>query len=436
MNDYRDIAVSIEGISKRYRILKSLQKQSDRSVFGIAHAVTLPIRRMSEIFGLTHFGSSEDEDSIFWALKNVNLEIKKGEVFGIIGHNGAGKSTLLKILSRITAPTEGRIEIHGRVSSLLEVGTGFHPELTGRENIYMNGTLHGMSKREIDQKLDDIVDFSGVSKYIDMPIKRYSSGMGVRLGFAVAAFLEPQILIVDEVLAVGDADFRRKCGNKMTEVSRDGKTVILVSHNMGIIENMCSNAVVLKSGKIDHTGSAAECVKHYLFESADESYLNDTGIQDLTEHVGRKSKFDQLMKLTYAKVLNVDKQPTFFHKSGDPIEFEIGYRFAKEVRDENCEFGIAIKNDLGVIVSYFSNYMVNMDVDTAEKEGVVRCVVRGLFLETGDYWVNLRCRCASIWSDSLINAFRISISAKKSDVIERIPLSPESGLIVADQSWS
>ena len=211
----------------------------------------------------------------FWALKDVSFEVEPGEVVGIIGRNGAGKSTLLKILSRITSPTEGTVELHGRVGSLLEVGTGFHPELTGRENIYLSGSILGMKRREIDAKLDEIVKFSGVEKFLDTPVKRYSSGMQVRLGFSVAAFLEPEILIVDEVLAVGDAQFQKKCLGKMEQVSKgEGRTVLFVSHNMGAIVQLCDRCIVLHSGNVQYSGNVRNSIDYYL--DSEEINKNNT----------------------------------------------------------------------------------------------------------------------------------------------------------------
>ena len=228
--------------------------------------------------------SNQKEDELeFWALKGVSFEVQEGEVLGIIGKNGAGKSTLLKLLSRITEPTSGRAVMRGRVASLLEVGTGFHPDLSGRENIYLNGTTLGMTKREIDRKFDEIVSFSGVEKFIDTPVKRYSSGMTVRLGFAVAAHLEPEILIVDEVLAVGDAEFQKRCLGKMQSVSRDsGRTVIFVSHNLNAVETICDTGLLLQSGKVQKfSTNVAGIVRHYLEEnrgsSIKSSWKNDQG---------------------------------------------------------------------------------------------------------------------------------------------------------------
>jgi lipopolysaccharide transport system ATP-binding protein len=212
--------------------------------------------------GETHHGN-RDGDTI-WALKDVSFTAEQGEVLGIIGRNGAGKSTLLKILSRVTAPTSGRIKVNGRVASLLEVGTGFHPELTGRENIYLNGAILGMSRREIERKFDEIVDFAEVEKFIDTPVKRYSSGMYVRLAFAVAAHLEPEILVVDEVLAVGDSEFQKKCLGKMGDVAKEGRTILFVSHNMLAVRNLCNRAIVLSNGCLDFLGATTDAINNYV----------------------------------------------------------------------------------------------------------------------------------------------------------------------------
>lgn len=238
------IAIKLENVSKKY----SIGKEKDGSLRGT-------------LGGLFSKKSASTED--FWALKDVSFDIQKGDVVGIIGKNGAGKSTLLKILSQITKPTEGRIEINGRVASLLEVGTGFHPELTGRENVFLNGTILGMTRKEVAAKFDEIVAFSGVEKFIDTPVKRYSSGMYVRLAFAVAAHLEPEILIIDEVLAVGDAEFQKKCLGKMKDVAGEGRTVIFVSHDLTAVKKLCTRGVLLKSGKVALVGSTNEVISEY-----------------------------------------------------------------------------------------------------------------------------------------------------------------------------
>ena len=234
--------------------------------------------------GDTNIRSTKGESEFVWALKDINFSVEQGDVVGIIGKNGAGKSTLLKLLSRVTAPTVGEINVCGRIASLLEVGTGFHPEMTGRENIYMNGAIMGMTKAEVTRKLDEIVDFSGCERYIDTPVKRYSSGMKVRLGFAVAAHLEPEILVVDEVLAVGDAEFQKKAIGKMQDVSKgQGRTVLFVSHNMAAVRSLCQKGVVLRDGMTDFIGTADEAINHYLDSStpqAEEQKLMTECIQE------------------------------------------------------------------------------------------------------------------------------------------------------------
>lgn len=233
----------------------------------------------------------------FWALQGINLTVKQGEVFGIIGKNGAGKSTLLKILSRVTAPSRGKIYTKGRISSLLEVGTGFHPELTGRENVYLNGAILGMTKQEIKSKFDEILDFSGIEAFIDTPVKRYSSGMYVRLAFAVAAHLEPEILIIDEVLAVGDADFQKKCLGKMKDVSAHGRTVLFVSHNMPMISSLCEKAIFLSTGQIQQTGPTSDVVLTYLSSSSSSSSCVDYSLNG--SFVG-----DETVRLLSARIVN------------------------------------------------------------------------------------------------------------------------------------
>ena len=268
--------------------------------------------------GETNDRTSKGESDYVWALKDISFNVEQGDVVGIIGKNGAGKSTLLKLLSRVTSPTSGRIRARGRIGSLLEVGTGFHPELTGRENIYMNGSIMGMTKREIDRKLDEIVDFSGCERYIDTPTKRYSSGMTVRLGFAVAAFMEPEILVVDEVLAVGDAEFQKKAIGKMKDVSKGGgRTVLFVSHNMAAVKSLCKTGVLLENGLLKEIGIVDDIVGHYLRgnnEIANHKYWSEPQVKkegfELLEIGVRKKDAD------YADTMRVD----------DNIEFIVKYR--------------------------------------------------------------------------------------------------------------
>ena len=249
-----DIAIKVENLSKKYTIGTKVSGSLRETI----------VHKWNSLSNKTNSYNEE-----FWALKDISFEVKQGEVLGIIGKNGAGKSTLLKVLSRITEPTSGRFVMNGRVSSLLEVGTGFHPELTGRENIYLNGTILGMTRKEVKQKFDEIVDFSGVEKFIDTPVKHYSSGMYVRLAFAVAAHLESEILIIDEVLAVGDAEFQKKCLGKMDSVAKEGRTVLFVSHNMGAVNSLCSNCILLNNGNIVTNNKTADVIlKYYSNENS------------------------------------------------------------------------------------------------------------------------------------------------------------------------
>lgn len=260
-----EVAIRFEGVGKLYKLglvgTGTLSHDLNR------WWQTSVLRREDPYLkvGETNDRSKKSSSDYVWALRDITFDVHQGDVVGIIGKNGAGKSTLLKLLSRITSPSVGTIAARGRIASLLEVGTGFHPEMTGRENIYMNGTIMGMTRREIARKLDAIVDFAGVERYIDTPVKRYSSGMRVRLGFAVAAFLEPEILVVDEVLAVGDAEFQRKAIGKMQDVSQgEGRTVLFVSHNMAAVKSLCERGIVLDNGKVDFMGTASEAIEHYL----------------------------------------------------------------------------------------------------------------------------------------------------------------------------
>ena len=253
--------IRVAGISKRYR-LGGPARPANNLREALGDLIVAPLRRLRAL------GSQPSDAESFWALRDVSFEVQQGAVLGVIGRNGAGKSTLLKILSRITEPTEGRIELRGRVASLLEVGTGFHPELTGRENIFLNGTILGMRRHEITKRFDEIVAFAEVARFVDTPVKRYSSGMYVRLAFAVAAHLEPEILIIDEVLAVGDAEFQRKCLGKMSDVASKGRTVLFVSHNMAAVRAICATGLLLRDGRIAHAGPVDELIAQYTRQTA------------------------------------------------------------------------------------------------------------------------------------------------------------------------
>lgn len=323
--------IKVGNLSKRYRLgLK--EKQSDTLVGQVSNIIKSPFQNFKRLRNLSRFNLQDD--SVFWALKDISFDVKEGEVLGIIGKNGAGKSTLLKILSGITDPTDGRIVIHGRVASLLEVGTGFHPELSGRENIYMNGTILGMTRREIDSKLDEIIDFSGVEKFIDTPVKFYSSGMKVRLGFSVAAHLDPEILIIDEVLAVGDYEFQKKCLGKMDNITKNqGRTVLFVSHNMSAVENICNEIILIDRGEIKLKGKA----KHVL-----DYYSNNQVI--IFNNKNSKQGFS----------IKVNENSTLLMKTGD--DFFLSLVLEMESPQENLSLAIGINKNHSRVFTLNSLY--------------------------------------------------------------------------------
>ncbi|HEU5053370.1 MAG TPA: ABC transporter ATP-binding protein [Hanamia sp.] len=345
------VVIKVENLSKQYRLgnvgTGSLAHDLNRTWHRIRGKED-PYLKIGEENDRTTKGLSD----YIWALRDINFEVQQGEILGIIGKNGAGKSTLLKILSRTTSPTTGQIKIRGRVASLLEVGTGFHPELTGRENIFLNGSILGMHKQEIRQKFDEIVDFSGVQRYIDTPVKRYSSGMYVRLAFAVAAHLEPEILIVDEVLAVGDAEFQRKALGKMKDVSnKDGRTVLFVSHNMEAILNLCSQSILLRNGTISQIGSTSSIIDKYLIVN----HIQEEKI-DLTVHK-RNSGLKQNIVFKSVALVN-DHSLSWQIKYKQPLIFKFEIEIIKEV--DEFEIGIALftTNDFEIVSSLSSDFTI------------------------------------------------------------------------------
>jgi lipopolysaccharide transport system ATP-binding protein len=317
-----DVVITIEDLSKCYLIGHQGPKERYQSLRDTLshHARNLTRRTIDAIQGRQMLlGDSVEE---FWALKNVTFEVKQGDVLGIIGRNGAGKSTLLKVLSRITDPTQGRVTIDGRVASLLEVGTGFHPELTGRENIFLNGTILGMSKREISAKFDEIVAFAGVETFLDTPVKRYSSGMYVRLAFAVAAHLEPEILIIDEVLAVGDAEFQKKCLGKMKDVAGQGRTVLFVSHQIASVTRLCNRVLWLDQGQVSEVGDAEQICSHYLANGSTASSRRDW-------NSNTKAPGNEWVRLEYIEAL-ANGKPADGMNIDAPLDVVMSYRVLKE----------------------------------------------------------------------------------------------------------
>jgi lipopolysaccharide transport system ATP-binding protein len=375
-----ETAIKVENLSKIYRLGEIGTGTISRDLERFFKMKILkqedPFLRIGEANDRATKGASD----LVYSLKNINFEIKQGDAVGIIGRNGAGKSTLLKILSRVTSPTTGNIKIKGRVASLLEVGTGFHPELTGRENIYLNGAILGMRKKEIDRKFDEIVDFSGVERYIDTPVKRYSSGMYVRLAFAVAAHLESEILIVDEVLAVGDAEFQKKCLGKMGEISKgEGRTILFVSHNMSAIQKMCNKSILMQNGTVIKIGDTESVIPQYINQ---ENKTISLDLSKITERQG-----DQ--KLIIANAFFVQKNS----KSNQLIslnetELHILYKINNinvDYREIRIDIGI---NDLyGTRVGWFSSWNKNHNVD--KNKSILIFKIKNFNLTPGEYNCNL-----------------------------------------------
>jgi lipopolysaccharide transport system ATP-binding protein len=368
--------IKVENLSKAYQIGQIGTGTISRD---LERFVTTKILGKEDPFlkiGETNDRSTKGESDIVWSLKDLDFEINQGDAVGIIGKNGAGKSTLLKLLSRVTSPTTGSIKVKGRIASLLEVGTGFHPELSGRENIYLNGAILGMRKKEITRKLDEIIDFSGVERYVDTPVKRYSSGMYVRLAFAVAAHLESEILIVDEVLAVGDAEFQKKCLGKMGDISKgEGRTVLFVSHNMAAVKSFCNRGIVLENGKISFSGNVDQSISRYLDNSEQVSFKN----WDIDKAPG-----SDFIKLLSARVFNPIGETSLNHSIDNEIKIEFEYEVLKEDQLFTHGFNLFNSHNIHVLSSH------DKDSDTliyAKKKGRYKKTITlpGNFLAEGAY---------------------------------------------------
>lgn len=359
--------IEVHGLSKRYRLGGIQHNQMLRE--RLAGMIKLPFREIKE------------KESI-WALRDVSFKADEGEVIGIVGRNGAGKSTLLKILSRITYPTLGEVKVHGRVASLLEVGTGFHDELTGRENVHLNGSILGMRKREVEERFDAIVEFAGVKQFIDTPIKHYSSGMRLRLGFAVAAHLEPDVLIVDEVLAVGDAGFQKKCIQAMEGLRNSGRTVLFVSHNLAAVENLCSRGIWIDGGKIRMDGPVKEGIEAYMASFAGEA----SGGADLANGEGRLGNGD--IRYTRIEYLGVDGTPSVLTRSGDSLVIRFHYHAKKTVRFPS--FGFRLYTGMGTLVTETGNVLHGTDIPEVKPgDGFIDVQISSLNLLPAQYYFSL-----------------------------------------------
>jgi homopolymeric O-antigen transport system ATP-binding protein len=370
-----------------------------------------------------HTNQSVEE---FWALKDVSFEVKQGERIGIIGRNGAGKSTLLKILSRITEPTTGRVSIQGRVTSLLEVGTGFHAELSGRENIYLNGAILGMSRREVKAKFDEIVAFAEVEKFLDTPVKHFSSGMYVRLAFAVAAHLEPEILIVDEVLAVGDSEFQKKCLGKMREVATEGRTVLFVSHNMAAVQQLCQRGLMFHQGKLIFCGTIADTVRNYI------EYVKTL---TLTEVGKRKDRMgSQWLKFTKVVIYDSEGNEISQVLSGQDIFVRLYYESEKELQNALVFVSFNLRNNQGVLLTNMNSIDSGFSRLDIFRRGYFECQWPKFNLRSGDYDCNLFCSINGDIVDWMQSAFVINV--EDGDFFQTGKLAGAQGEILIHHSWS
>ena len=421
-------AVLVDRLSKEYEVGK-LSRPHDTLRDSVVEAFASTFHRVASLVGRNSQNLAESSNnSTIWALKDVSFEVERGEVVGIIGHNGAGKSTLLKILSRITHPTTGFAEIYGRVSSLLEVGTGFHTELTGRDNIYLSGAILGMKRAQINQNFEKIVDFAEVGKFIDTPVKHYSSGMYLRLAFAVAAHLEPEILLVDEVLAVGDASFQRKCLGKMEDVSRAGRTVLFVSHNMGAVRNLCTRVLFFNQGRIQSSGIAEDVIQEYL------SMVQADQMNDAVGERQDRSGSGNVRAVTFqASVPGGNGSPP---RTNTPAEFRVGYAARQEQPISTLFVGIGVTDLLGTGVFSLTTAMTNSNFQRIPPAGQIVCQLEQLPLIPGKYLVHIKLADNYGPADNVRFAASFDVIDSGDSGFSRYGKSRESGSVVVPHTWT
>jgi lipopolysaccharide transport system ATP-binding protein len=396
-----DSIITVENLSKKYIVDHKLK--GNRGHATLRDTISDGFKSVTKIFSKSASGADPEHEE-FWALNDVSFAIQPGDRVGVIGRNGAGKSTLLKVLSRITEPTRGRVTIEGRVASLLEVGTGFHKELTGRENVFLNGAILGMSKVEIHRRFDEIVAFSGVEKFLDTPVKRYSSGMYVRLAFAVAAHLEPEILIVDEVLAVGDMEFQKKCLSKMDDVARSGRTVLLVSHNMASIQGLCNKGIMLSSGKLYCSGEITEVVNEYVSQS--KTLIAANSIASRSDRSGNGSVRIQDIRFKDLTTQNWTNEII----NGRSLLIEISYQAKnKNLPIKSFNLGITFHTNDGQFVSVVNSRMASNAYADVAPEGKVYCYIPKLPLMCGNYFLNFNLNVEGSVADQMTEATSLNV---------------------------
>lgn len=414
-----EIMLKVENLSKQYRLglvgTGTISHDLNRWWSRI-RGKDDPYLRIGE----TNDRSNKGQSNYVWALKDINFEVERGEVLGIIGKNGAGKSTLLKVLSRVTSPTTGLIKSRGRIASLLEVGTGFHPELTGKENIYLNGAILGMTKKEVKAKIDEIIDFSGCQRYIDTPVKRYSSGMRVRLAFAVAAHLEPDILVVDEVLAVGDAEFQKKAIGKMQDISRsDGRTVLFVSHDLTAIQNLCNRCILLENGQMKAVGDVKTIINTYM--------ISEDGVNPQFSDSTKYGDFK-------VELLNSNLEPSLDFKMEEKMLVKFTFFFDNDIQFANI--GIGINTLRGTrVVTYHTKYEVSETI-TIKNKTEITCSIDNIILINGTFNVEVSLfenQNRTFYNNS--NIFTINIFGTDFYKTGKLPNSKFQGVVVQKSKW-
>jgi lipopolysaccharide transport system ATP-binding protein len=415
-------SIEVKNISKNYRI--GMKEQIEDTLSGVISSwIQSPINNYKKLRNLSRVNDHQNID-ILRALDNVSFKVKHGEVLGIIGRNGAGKSTLLKILSRITQPTSGTAVLNGRVASLLEVGTGFHPELSGRENIFLNGTILGMKRHEIVSNFSEIVEFSGIEKFIDTPVKRYSSGMRVRLAFSVAAHLKPEILLIDEVLAVGDLNFQKKCLGKMESISKTGRTVIFISHNMAAIQSLCSRGLLLIDGKVAADTSANEAVNRYI-EYNVETIKNVQIGQRFDRKAGEVFRFQKVEYFDSKSKKQID-----IAFSGQTIEIKIFFVNHSDSTLKDINIGMAFSNNQGVFLFACGSRPQGSKIDIEPGEGYVVCTINKLPLTAGRIYHSLHCDYNNQVLDNVQEAGFINVEKGDYYGTGLLPGGSKQGLLV------
>ena len=421
-------AIIVKNLSKVYRL--GQEERFDTMTEFISNTLKKPFKNFKQISGLSNFGLNKSTDllstndsnttnqSIFWALKNISFDVDVGDTLGVIGKNGAGKSTLLRAISKITRITEGSIEINGRVASLLEVGTGFHPDLTGRENIYLNGTILGLSKVEIEDKFEDIIKFSGIGKFLDTPVKRYSSGMRVRLAFSVAANLEPEVLLVDEVLAVGDLDFQEKAINRLSENYKNSRTVFFVSHQLSMVEKLCNKSILLEDGKLIMIGDTKDVLSKYL------SSWKVSNTADLTKVKNRKG--DQSLIIN-----RIDLNPSNETiASGSPLRIDVHYESKLiDIKDKECFITISFKNNFTSPLFQLSSKWVGLNQRDWFQKGIITFNIPSLDLLGGIYYFDIKLGVNGVTSDEINHAITFNIDSYDIYGFGRIPHASRGNML-------